>query len=147
MLLQRADSQLQDERAERQQDARHFMAHIEQLTAQLAEAQHEAKTREARHAQDLDAIQQEMQELSTVGIYARSKGSLCRTQEQLAKANEEKAPMSTGTGPPCEVAAEALRREGSEHQRTLERMRAEAGAYERAKAAARQSAAVRKRSS
>ncbi|EKG02017.1 hypothetical protein TCSYLVIO_006972 [Trypanosoma cruzi] len=137
MLLQRADSQLQDERAERQQDARHFMAHIEQLTAQLAEAQHEAKTREARHAQDLDAIQQEMQELSTVvdDMHA-AKAALCRTQEQLAKANEEKAQCQLERDRLVRSLQEALRREGSEHQRTLERMRAEAGAYERAKAAA-----------
>ncbi|RNF15312.1 hypothetical protein TcG_07142 [Trypanosoma cruzi] len=137
MLLQRADSQLQDERAERQQDARHFMAHIEQLTAQLAEAQHEAKTREARHAQDLDAIQQEMQELSTVvdDMHA-AKAALYRTQEQLAKANEEKAQCQLERDRLVRSLQEALRREGSEHQRTLERMRAEAGAYERAKAAA-----------
>ncbi|KAF8300358.1 Substrate of Polo-like kinase in the basal body 1 [Trypanosoma cruzi] len=137
MLLQRADSQLQDERAERQQDARHFMAHIEQLTAQLAEAQHEARTREARHAQDLDTIQQEMQELSTVvdDMHA-TKAALCRTQEQLAKANEEKAQCQLERDRLVRSLQEALRREGSEHQRTLERMRAEAGAYERAKAAA-----------
>ncbi|EKF30465.1 hypothetical protein MOQ_005722 [Trypanosoma cruzi marinkellei] len=137
MLLQRVDSQLQDERAERQQDARHFMAHIEQLTAQLAEAQHEARTREARHAQDLDAIQDEMQEFSTlVDEMHATKAALCRTQEQLAKANEEKAQCQLERDRLVNSLQESLRREGSEHHRTLERMRAEVGAYERATAAA-----------
>ncbi|RNF26343.1 uncharacterized protein Tco025E_01544 [Trypanosoma conorhini] len=134
MLLQRVDAQLQGERAERQQDAKLFMEHIDQLTAQLAQAQREATARETRHAQDLDAIQREMQEFSTlVEELHATKATLSRTQEQLTKTNEAMAQCQLERDRVVRTLQDALRREGSEHQRA----RAEAQASRREAAAAK----------
>ncbi|ESL10283.1 hypothetical protein TRSC58_01987 [Trypanosoma rangeli SC58] len=133
MQPQRVDAQLQSQGAEQQQDARLFMEHIDQLMAQLAQAQREATARETRHTQDLDAIQREMQEFSTlVEDMHATKTALRRTQEQLGKTNEAMAQCQLERDRLVRTLQDALRREGAEHQR----VRAEAHASERAAAAA-----------
>lgn len=137
ILLLHADSQLQDERAERKQDAEYFRAHIDQLTAQLAQAQRDASAREARHAQDLEDIQREMRELSTVVDDLHStKSALRRTQEELAKATEAKVQCQLERDHLVRSLQEALRCEKLERHRQLDFVRAEAQEWQRAAAAA-----------
>ncbi|RNF00743.1 hypothetical protein TraAM80_07425 [Trypanosoma rangeli] len=133
MQPQRVDAQLQSEGAEQQQDARLFMEHIDQLMAQLTQAQLEARARETRHTQDLDVIQREMQEFSTlVEDMHATKAALRRTQEQLGKTNEAMTQCQLERDRLVRTLQDTLRREGAEHQR----VRAEAHASRREAAAA-----------